>query len=122
MTALDLTRSDLIGTLRRIGRRPAVDGAVKAKAEGLAARIAEAGGVAARASRRGAGDYVVTVSGPGLFAREFGGVDQAPRPVIGPAVQAATSEGGRAAKRNPASPFAPRVGTSALPGSPPSRG
>ena len=86
MSALDLTRGDLIRTLRRIGRGPAIDAAVRAKAEGLAARIGEAGNVTAQARRRGEGDYVVTVSGPGLFAREFGGVDRAPRPVIGPAV------------------------------------
>ena len=86
MSALDLTRGDLIRALKRIGRRPAVDGAVRAKAEDLAARIAAAGGVAARASRRGEGDYVITASGPGLFAREFGGIDRAPQPVVGPAV------------------------------------
>ncbi len=90
MRALDLTRGDLIRTLKRIGRRPAIDGAVRAKAEALAARIAETGGVAAQASRRGDGDYVVAVSGPGLFAREFGGVDRAPSPVIGPAIDAET--------------------------------
>jgi len=87
MSALDLTRGDLIRTLKRIGRRPAVEDAVRATAESLAARIAETG-VTAQASRRGEGDYVVTVTGPGLFAREFGGVDRAPQPVIGPAIDA----------------------------------
>jgi hypothetical protein len=32
---------------------------------------------------------VVDVSGPGLFAREFGGADGASAPVIGPAIDAA---------------------------------
>lgn len=90
MSALDLTRGDLIRTLKRFAMRPAVDDAVKTKAEALAARIAETGGVTAQASRRGVGDYVVTVSGPGLFAREFGGVDRAAEPVIAPAIDAET--------------------------------
>lgn len=87
MSALGLTGGDLIRALARIGRRPAIDAAVRARAEDLAARIAEADGVTARASRRGEGDYVVTASGPGLFAREFGGVDRPPDPVVGPAVE-----------------------------------
>ncbi len=91
MNTLDLTRRDLIRALR-----PAVDGAVRARAEALARRIEDAApDVTATTEGREDGGTVVTVSGPGLFAREFGSIDQAAEPVIGPAV-AAEADAGKA--------------------------
>ncbi len=89
MSALDLTMRDLIRALSRLTARPAIDRAVRERAEAVAKRVeAEAGGsVTAAVARRGEGAYVVAVSGPDLFAREFGSVDRAPDPVIGPAVE-----------------------------------
>ena len=83
MKARDLTRDGLVRALGDLAARPAVDGAVKASAERVADRIA-ARGVSAAVRRRGAGDQVVTATGPGLFTREFGGVDRASDPVVGP--------------------------------------
>ena len=88
MSGLDLTGADLIRALGDIARRPAVDAAVRDRAEQLAADVARATGgpVTARVLRRGDGNYVVDVSGPGLFAREFGSLAAPPDPVVGPAV------------------------------------
>jgi hypothetical protein len=88
MSAMDLTRSGLIrGLEAAIAARPAVDAAVRARAETIAARIAEAG-VEARVVRRGHADYAVEASGPELFAREFGSLDAPAEPVVGAAAEA----------------------------------
>ncbi len=85
MSAIDLTRGDLIRALGAlVSARPAVDAAVRARAEAIAARVDEAG-VAARVVRRGHADYAVEANGPGLFARELGSLDAPAEPVIGPA-------------------------------------
>ena len=83
MTALDLTRVGLIRALA-----PAIDRAVVRRAEAVARRVREPGGVTAEVSPPRDGACTVTVSGPGLFAREFGGVDREAEPVIAPAVEA----------------------------------
>ena len=88
MSALDLTGNGLIRALgAAIAARPSVDAAVRAKAESIAARIAEAG-VEARVVRRGHGDYAVEATRSGLFAREFGSLDAPAEPVVGAAVEA----------------------------------
>ncbi|MCB1487038.1 MAG: hypothetical protein KDJ88_06210 [Bauldia sp.] len=83
MRALDLTRRDLIRALQ-----PAIDGAVARRAEDLARRVVASGGVDADVSAPRDGACAITVSGPGLFAREFGSIDRAAEPVIAPAVAA----------------------------------
>ncbi len=71
MSALDLTRSDLIRALgATVAARPAVDAAVRARAEAIAARVAAAG-VEARVVRRGQADYAVEATGR-VFARNSG--------------------------------------------------
>jgi hypothetical protein len=87
MSARDLTRADLVRVLGNIAARPAVDQAVRARADGLAARVTEVDPAATvRVIRQGPGDYLVAVSAPGLFAREFGGLDAPADPLIGPAI------------------------------------
>jgi hypothetical protein len=89
VNALDLTTRDLIRALSRLTARPALDGAVRGRAEAVAKRIEATGGnLTVDVVRRGEGAYVVAVSGPDLFAREFGSVDHAPEPIVGPAVAA----------------------------------
>ena len=91
MNGRALTGADLIHALRGLTRRPAVAAALRQRADALAAAIEDAGGVTASVGE-GAGGPVVTASGPGLFAREFGALDAAPAPVIGPAVAAAAGK------------------------------
>ncbi len=86
MSARDITASDLARVLGDVAARAAVDDAVKARAEALAATIDAAGDVDTQVTRAAPGDYRVTVSGPSLFAREFGGRDTPPDPVVAPAV------------------------------------
>ena len=87
MSAIELTRAGLIRALEAaVAARPAVDAAVRSRAEALAGRIAEAG-LEARVLRRGPGDYTVEASGPGLFAREFGAHDTAADPVVAPLLE-----------------------------------
>jgi hypothetical protein len=68
-SALSLTGGDLIRALR--DAMPAVDDAVRAKAEARAAEVA-GDGVTTRVLRRGEGAYTVEISGEGVFEREFG--------------------------------------------------
>jgi hypothetical protein len=83
--ALSLTGADLIRALGDAAALISVERAVQSRAEALA-RDVEGGDVTARVSRRGPADYTVTVSGPGLSAREFGSRARDAEPVIGPAV------------------------------------
>ena len=71
--ALKLTGADLVRALGRAS--PAVDRAARQHAEEVAETVREAAGVVTRVLRRGNGDYVVSIEGEGLFAREFGSVD-----------------------------------------------
>ncbi len=83
-----LTADDLARALAGAAMRPAVDRAVRARAEAVARTVgAEAGGgVVTRVLRREAGDYVVSVEGQGLFARAFGSVDKPGDPAIAEAL------------------------------------
>jgi hypothetical protein len=88
MSAIDITRGDLIRALgAMVAARPSVDAAVRMRAEAIAGRI-EAAGVEARVVRRGHADYVVEARGAGLFAREFGSIDGPADPVVGPTAEA----------------------------------
>ena len=87
MRGRDLTGADLVRALGGLTRRPAVAAALRARAETLAAAIEDAGGVTASVAERGAGDFVVTASGPSLFAREFGSLDRPAEPVVAAAVE-----------------------------------
>ena len=87
--ALSSIKDDLIRALGRLNERPAVDQAVRERAERLARAIEESAGtepVTASVSRRGAADYRVAVSGPGLFGREFGPRETEAEPVIAAAI------------------------------------
>jgi hypothetical protein len=95
MSALDVTQADLLRVLREVASRPAVDRAVRARANEVAAAIeGEGRGASARVVRRGVSDYSVVVSAPNLLAREFGDAGGAPDPVIGPAIQRLASREG----------------------------
>jgi hypothetical protein len=60
---------------------------VTSEADRVAAAIAAtAPGSTAGATRRGDG-MQVTLTGPGLFAREFGAIDSAADPVLAPALR-----------------------------------
>jgi hypothetical protein len=67
--AMKVTGADLIRALG--GALPAVDDAVRARAEARAAELAR-DGVATRVLRRGQGAYAVEVIGEALFEQEFG--------------------------------------------------
>ncbi len=74
--ALKLTGADLAQALGAVLASPAVDAAVRRRAEDVAGAVRAETGDAARVTRRGPGDYVVSVEGQGLFAREFGSLDR----------------------------------------------
>ncbi len=86
--ALKLTGADLVRALSAAVASPAVDRAVRQRAETVARAVAAAAGngVATRLTRRESGDYVVSVAGAGLFAREFGSVDKPGDAVIADAI------------------------------------
>jgi hypothetical protein len=89
MSGRELTSGDLVRALGSLTARPAVDAAVRTRAEMLAERIeARAGGEVAdvRVVRRGPAAYAVEVSAPNLFGREFGSLDKPADPLIGAAV------------------------------------
>jgi hypothetical protein len=86
MTTRDLTGTGIIRALG--GFRPAVRQALAARAGELAAAIAAREPAATvTVTDRGEAEIVVTVSAPGLFAREYGGRDAVADPVIGPAIE-----------------------------------
>jgi len=93
--ALSLTRDDLVRALTRLSERPAVDLALRGRADALAREVeaAAADGTTARVARRGPGDYVVTVSGPGLFARELGSPTREADPIIAEAIARGAGHG-----------------------------
>ena len=66
----------------------AVAEAMRAQAEGLAAALRAADGALDVAVMAGPEGFVVTATGAGLAAREFGGVGAAPLPVVGAVVDA----------------------------------
>lgn len=68
-SALSITGADLIRALR--DALPAVDDAVRARADARVAKLAR-DGVATRVLRRGEGAYTVEVAGDSLFERTFG--------------------------------------------------
>jgi hypothetical protein len=87
MTPRGLTSSDLVRALGSLTSRPAVDAALRERAEQLADRIeARAEAADVRVVRRGPADYAVEVSAPNLFAREFGSQDAPADPLIGAAI------------------------------------
>jgi hypothetical protein len=67
--AMKVTGADLIRALG--GALPAVDDAVRTRAEARAAELAR-DGVTTRVLRRGPGGYTIEVTGEGLFEQEFG--------------------------------------------------
>jgi hypothetical protein len=70
MRALEVTGRDLVRALSAaIVARPAVDAAVRARAEAIAAHVAVAGGES-RVVRRGHGDYVVEATGSTSLLRD----------------------------------------------------
>lgn len=82
---LRLTGSDLVRALN--GATPAVDRTARGQAEEVARLVREETGMATRVTRRGSGDYVVSVEGQGLFAREFGSVDRPGAAAIAQAIE-----------------------------------
>jgi hypothetical protein len=83
MTGLDLTGAALVRVLTAAAEA-AVDTALRRRAEGLAAELADAGET--EAGRKAPGEYGVTLTAPGLFAREFGGAAGPGEPVLAPAL------------------------------------
>ncbi len=90
MTAA-LTGSDLVRALGDAAALPAVDQAVRARADALAAELSGAT-VTTRVLRRGSGDYAVTVSGEDVLTREFGAQGTEAVPFVADAIARA---GGR---------------------------
>lgn len=69
MRAIDLTRDGLLRALgAAVAGRPALDRAVRARADAVAAGLADSG-AEARVARRGHGDYAVESRNPGSAAR-----------------------------------------------------
>ena len=90
--ALSLTGADLVRALSDIAALPAVDKAVRERADAVARALAT-DRVTTRVLRRGPGDYVVSVSGEGLFAREFGSQTAEAEPAIHAAIARTTGAG-----------------------------
>lgn len=86
--ALQRTAADLVRAVGNVAALPAVDAAVRRRAEQVAAELARAG-TETHVLKRGDGDYLVTASGLGLFAREFGSVGVPATPFVGAAVSGA---------------------------------
>ena len=84
-SSLALTGADLARAIGKVAGLPSVDAALRARADALAAEAAGEG-IVTRVLRQGEGDYVVSVEGPGLFAREFGSLDRPAEPVIADAI------------------------------------
>jgi hypothetical protein len=63
--ALSQIGHDLIRALAGLAARPAIDRAVRARAEALAREATAAGGRTARVVREGPGEYVVTTNQDG---------------------------------------------------------
>jgi hypothetical protein len=83
--ALMLTGADLVRALGAVKALPAVDAAIARRADEVAGALAWAG-TETRVLKRGDGDYLVTVSGAGVFAREFGSVAEPAAPFIAAAL------------------------------------
>jgi hypothetical protein len=84
-TSLALTGTDLARAIAEVARLPAVDAALRERADTLAADLA-GNGIVTRVLRRETGDYAVSVEGPNLFAREFGSVNRPAEPAIADAI------------------------------------
>jgi hypothetical protein len=82
------TGGDLVRALGNAAALPAVDGAVERRAEAVAAELARAG-TETTVLKRGPGSYAVTVSGAGVFAREFGAVGAPAEPFVAAALEQA---------------------------------
>jgi hypothetical protein len=82
MSAHDLTRQGVVRALSAaVAGSTAVDAALRSRAADVTTRAASQG-LEARILRRGAGQYAVEVSGPGLFSRAFGSVEAPPDDVV----------------------------------------
>lgn len=79
------TGADFVRAVGNAAAFPAVDAAIKRRAEQVAAELAR-DGTTTRILKRGPGDYVVAASGQGVFAREFGSVDTPAAPFVGTAI------------------------------------
>ena len=91
MNARDLTGAGLIRALGGFRGSAGVTRALAARADQLATAIAaREPGATVTVVPRGAGELTINASAPGLFAREFGSMQGAPEPVIGPAIEDVT--------------------------------
>ncbi len=98
-----LTGSDLVRALGHAVALPAVDDAVRRRADEIARTVA-GDGLVTRVLRRDAGDYVVSVEGPNLFAREYGAVDRPANPMVADTLRSSLrKQGSRATGAEPAS-------------------
>jgi hypothetical protein len=86
--ALQLTGADLVRAIGNAAALPAVDAAVARRAAAVAAELAAAG-TGTEVLKHGDSDYVVTVTGADVFAREFGAVGTPGAPFVAAALQRA---------------------------------
>jgi len=89
MTAYALTAAGLIRALS-VGRVQAkIDAAVRAEAERVAAALVRPD-IEARVEQKAPGEYAVVLSGPSLFAREFGSLEEPPERFVAEAIRRLT--------------------------------
>ncbi len=81
-----MTNRDLGRSLQTAARAP-IATALARQANRAAAMLAAAAPEAGTVIGRQDGAALVTLVGPGLFAREFGAIDSAADPVIAPAIR-----------------------------------
>ena len=89
MTALALTAAGLIRALSVDRLQPKIDEAVRGEADRLATALARAD-VETRVERRAPGEYAVVLSGPSLFAREFGSLAEPPDRLVAETIRRLT--------------------------------
>lgn len=77
---------DLLRAIGDPAALPAIDEAVRARAEATAAALAR-DGVVTRVLRRGAGAYTVEVIGEGVLGRELGDHGRPAEPVVAAAIR-----------------------------------
>ncbi len=81
-----MSREDIGRRIAAAARRP-IAAAVATEADRVAAALAAAAPGSTAGSMGRAGGLKVTLTGPGLFAREFGAIDSAADPIVAPALR-----------------------------------
>lgn len=91
MNAYVTTFRDLVRALSAAGMRPAVDAAIRDRAERVARALAGPD-IGTTIERRGPGAFSVKAAGPNLFSREFGSLERPPEQPLARAMRRLTTD------------------------------